>query len=97
MLTKTVARSIGCLNYGSVARQVMKVDRICVKVLEILSAIIQKELTHVCSRKGKSILRESTPEVLKSFTWDAVLSELNTHVPTLIQVLRGIVQVKSRV
>ena len=51
----------------------------------------------MCSRKGKSLLRESTPEVLQSFTWDAVLSELNTHVPTIIQVLRGIVQVKRRV
>ena len=48
-------------------------------------------------QKSKSILCESTPEVLKSYTWDAVLSELNTHAPTLIQVLRGIVQVKCRV
>ncbi len=33
---------------------------------------------------------------MKSFTWDALLTELDVHAPTFIQVLKGIVQVKRR-
>ena len=94
---KCLARSIGRLNYRSVARQAMKVPKIRAKVMVILAADIQKELTIMCAKKRKSILHGATPESVKSFSWGILLSELDTFAPTFTKVLRGIVQVKRRV
>lgn len=94
---KTLVKSVGRLNYASVARQAMKVTKIRSKVLPILAATIQKELTQMCARKNKSVLRDTTPKSVKSFSWKTLLCELGTHAPIFTQVLRGIMQVKRRI
>lgn len=94
---KPMVRGIGRLNYGSVARQAMKVNRIRSKILTILATDIQKELTQMCARKHKSVFRNATPEYLKSFTWDTLLLELDSRAPIFSRVLRGIIQVKCRI
>ncbi len=94
---KTLTRSIGRQNYCSIARQAMMVPRIHQKVLGILAKDIQKELTKICAKKNQSILRSSSPECLRSFTWDALLAELDTYAPNLKAVLRGAVHVKRRI
>lgn len=93
---KTLVKSVGRLNYASVARQAMKVTKIRSKVLPILAATIQKELTQMCARKNKSVLRDTTPKSVKS-SWKTLLCELGTHAPIFTQVLRGIMQVKRRI
>ena len=60
----------------------MKVPKIRAKVMVILAADIQKELTIMCAKKRKSILRGATPESVKSFSWGTLLSELDTFAPT---------------
>ena len=93
---KSLAQSIGRLSYSSVARQTMKVDRVRKRVMEIIAADIQKELTRACARRSKSVLRNPTAESLINFTWEKLLSELDTCAPTFMHILRGIVQVKRR-
>ena len=93
---KTLTRSIGRLNYGSIARQAMKVEKIRSKVLTILALTIQKELTEICAKKNPSLFRDAAPDSVKSFSWGALIAELENCAPIFTQVLRGIVQVKRR-
>ena len=93
---KTLTRSIGRLNYGSIARQAMKVEKIRSKVLTILALTIQKELTEICAKKNLSLFRDAAPDSVKSFSWGALIAELENRAPIFTQVLRGIVQVKRR-
>ncbi len=79
---KTLARSIGRKNQASIARQVMKDPRIKEKVLEILAKHVQKEMTVMCSRNTGSVLRSTAPDVLKRFTWETVVAEVQAHAPT---------------
>ena len=72
----------------------MKISQVHGKVLGILATDMQKKLTKVCA---KSILQNSSPESLKSFSWDGLIAELDSHAPTLTTILRGAVQVKRRV
>ena len=51
----------------------------------------------LCSTKTRSMLRDSTPEAVNSFSWEAVVGELEVHTPTLYQLLKGMVEVKRRV
>ena len=89
---KSLAQSIGRLSYSSVARQTMKVDRVRKRVIEIIAADINPCL----AKQSKSVLRNPTAESLINFTWEKLLSELDTCAPTFMHILRGIVQVKRR-
>ena len=51
----------------------------------------------LCSTKPRSMLRDSTPEAVNSFSWEAVVGELKVHTPTLYQLLKGMVEAKRRV
>lgn len=43
-----------------------------------------------------SLLRDPSVAAIKSFSWDAVAADLESHAPTLFRVLQGCVDVKSR-
>ena len=45
----------------------------------------------------RSLLRSSSPEVLSTFSWDALIAELQLHASTLLQVLKGSIEVKRYV
>lgn len=92
---KTLARSVGRKNRPSIARQAMKDGKIKEIILSILSKQVQKEMTHMCSKKTSSVLRNTTsPDVLSKFSWDTIAEELRRHAPTLQQVLKGFTNVK---
>ncbi len=75
----------------------MKDPRIKEKVLEILTKQVHKEMTVMCSRNTGSVLRSTAPDVLKRFTWVTVVAEVQAHAPTLLQMMKGITDVKRRV
>ena len=43
-----------------------------------------------------SLLRNKSVDTIRMFSWDAVVSDLQKHAPTLVDVLRGCVEVKRR-
>ncbi len=94
---KTLARSVGRKSRPSIARQVMRDRVIREKVLEILTKDIQKEMTTMCAKKTSSVLRNPSPKAVKTFSWEAVVSEVQAYAPTLFQFLKGTVHVKRRV
>ncbi len=94
---KTLARSVGCKSRPSIARQVMRDRVIREKVLEILTKDIQKEMTTMCAKKTSSVLCNPSPEAVKTFSWEAVVSKVQAYAPTLFQFLKGTVHVKRHV
>lgn len=89
--------SVGRKDQSSIARQVMKDSEIKDKVLKILAKDVNKEMKVLLSKKYGSILRTTDPAVLQSFTWDAVVADIQACAPTLVKVLKGLVQTKRRV
>ena len=51
-------------------------------------------MTAMCSKKAKSVLRQTSVEALKIFSWHNVLKELQQLAPTLYAVLKGCTDVK---
>ncbi len=94
---KTLATSVGRKNRASIARQVMKDRKMKTHIVDILAKRVQKEMAVMCSKKTSSTLRSAKPEALENFSWDTLVAEVETHAPTLLQVLRGIADVKHRV
>jgi len=61
----------------------MKVDNIWDRILTIIAADLQKELTCLCEKR-KSVLRNPTADSIKRFSWDKLLYELDTRAPIFI-------------
>ena len=72
----------------SIARQVMKDKRICLKVVEIMGTDAGKEMKKLCS-KVNSILRKRDFGSVQSFDIQAVIKEMEEHAPSVLTILRG--------
>ena len=64
------------------------------RLFSILAKQVQKEMTKICSKKTKSILRSTSPDVLSQFSWDSVAEEVLRYAPTLHHILQGITDVR---
>ena len=93
---KTLTRSIGKRRHSSIARQAMRNRKIRKQILRLLKADIQKEMTLMSALKTGSVLRDSSVNAVKKFTFEAVDSDLEKYAPTLFSVLKGYVEVKRR-
>ncbi len=91
---KKIGKGLGRRSASSVGYQVMKHNNIRSHVLKVLGRDIRKEMKTMCSVMSPSILRETEPEVLQSFTWESLIEELNVKAPTLLNVLRSCVAKK---
>ncbi len=94
---KSLARSVGRKHRASIARQAMKDRNMKTHVVDILAKHVQKEMTVMCSKKTNSMLCSAEPEALENFSWDTLVAEVEAHLPTLLQMLRGIADLKRRV
>ena len=105
---KTLVRSVGRKRPSSIARQAMLNDRIRPHILRYLGKRVQKELKLICSKQSGelvyhsgyalgcfagSLLRQTS---LQSFSWDAIISDIEMHAPTLYGVLRVCAEVRKR-
>ncbi len=45
--------------------------------------MVHKEIATLCSDLVPSVLRDKSPELLKSFQWKCLLDELESHAPIL--------------
>ena len=93
---KRIGKSVGRRNPGSIARQVMAHRRVRNAVLKVTTSIVQKEMKEMCKRSNPSILRNKSPAAMETFNWDLIISELKARAPTLLQLLKGFVEVKQR-
>ena len=51
---------------------------------------------HCSWNNSGSLLRNSSVEVIKSFSWDAVAADIQMHAPTLSKVFKGCVDIQRR-
>lgn len=93
---KTLARSVSRMNRASISRQVMKDKVMKEKILGMVTNDIQKELAHLCAKKTNSILRKSTPQTVRTFSWEDITQEVRDKTPTMYHILKGCVEVKRR-
>ena len=92
---KTLTRSIARGDKCSIARQVAKDPQLKQLVIESLAKHVHREMQAACSSKNGSILRSN--ELINRFKWCDVLSDVQKHAPTLVQVLKCISEVKRYV
>lgn len=57
------------------------------EIVEAVMDKLKKECIHLCSIKFLSILRKCTPEKLRQFSWDQLLSEWRSEAPLFYQFL----------
>ena len=93
---KKLSKSVGRANRASIARQVVKDERIRLKVINLLSATLGKEMKKLCSQKVNSILRRKDSTSLQEFNIRDVVSEMKVHAPSVLSLLRGCLQGRNR-
>ena len=85
---KRLARGIARKSHASIGRHAVKNPKVRQRVLEILANDIQREMIAMCPRRANSVLRQTSVEALKLFSWHNVLKELQQLAPTLYIILR---------
>lgn len=93
---KRIARGIARKSHASIGRHAVKNPKIRQRVLAVLANDIQREMKVICSRKANSVLRQTSVEALKQFSWRNLLKELEQLTPTLYAVLKSCTDVKRR-
>ncbi len=67
----------------SLARRCLENENIRHCVLNGVCRMVHKEIATLCSDLVPSVLRDKSPELLKSFQWKCLLDELESHAPIL--------------
>ena len=93
---KKVGRSVGRRNCSSIAKQAMNHTRIRQFILKRVGKLIRKDMERICSKQASSILRERSPDAMKSFTWADFIQEMEQSSPVFCQMLKECVQRKRR-
>ena len=65
-------------------------------VLGILKKDVQKEIKSICSKKANSVLRETSADIVSSFSWELLVEEVEAKAPTLLAILHACVDVRRR-
>ena len=78
----------------SIAAQCLR-DLDCRKhVVAGIGRVLRSELAVMCSKGFGSILRSTSPENLKSFSWHQVVAEMQACTPTLLHLLQSCMRTK---
>ena len=85
---KALGKHVARANKLAVARDCIRDPAQRNFVVRVLGHQLLCELPSLCSDKVASILRASDLSKLSSFTWDALLSEMSEHAPTLLGLLK---------
>ena len=65
-------------------------------MLGYLKKDVQKEIKSICSKKVNSVLRETSADIVSSFSWELLVKEIEVNAPTLLSLLHACVDVKRR-
>ncbi len=83
-------------NKSSLVTEVFKDNTTKQYVIKRIGNIVRKELFTMCSEKTGSILSSKHVSDLKEFTWDKLLTELDSHAPVLHSILKMCTQTRRR-
>ena len=97
---KTPSRKAGVKQYArrcyqAVAATAVQSTTTSDKVMREVVKTIKREMRELSSLEHDSILRD-TVEAVKHFSWETVTLELNSKLPTLMQLLRCLVRNRSQ-
>lgn len=84
---KKVGHGLSRTNRQAIARQVVNDKVMLLKALGFISKKVKQEIKQMCSYHVNSVLRKATPEVMQSFQWKDLVTELTTHAPTFYKLL----------
>ena len=93
---KKLGKSVGRANRASIARQVVKDERIQLKVINLLSTTLGKEMKKLCSKRVNSLLRRKDCISLQEFNIHDIVNEMKVHAPSVLTLLRGCLQGRNR-
>ncbi len=93
---KKIGRSVGRKNPSAIARQVMSHPKIRREIVKVMGKVIRKDMLQVCSKSTPSLLRNRSPEALKSFCWTDLVEELKERAPVFSQILTECVTRRQR-
>lgn len=86
-------RGVARSNHKTVARQAMLNKKTRKHTLAYLKKDVQREIKSICSKKVNSILRETSADIVSSFSWDLLVQEVEEKAPTLSSLLHACVDV----
>lgn len=81
---KSLARGSRC----AFVRESFKDEIVCKYIVRKVANMVYHEIVQVCSDRVQSSLLNPSADLLATFTWDALYSELNEHCPILTQILQ---------
>ncbi len=58
-------------------------------IIRHVGMLIRKELTSMCSDRAQSVLKSHSTTTLKEFTWSTLMTELSSHAPILVSILKS--------
>ncbi len=90
------AKAVARRNKSSLVTEVFKDNTTKQYVIKRIGNIVRKELFTMCSEKTGSILSSKHVSDLKEFTWDKLLTELDSHAPVLHSILKMCTQTRRR-
>ena len=90
-ICKPLVRKSRC----SVARQCLKDTVIQKYVVKGIGLTLRKEIAKLCSDDVKSVLRDHSPDALKTFEWKKVIQEMGFRAPTLLTLLQWCTKTKK--
>lgn len=85
---KYICKNIARGSHAALARRCLENDEIKKYIIKGVGCILQREVAVLCSNSLKSVLRNKTNGVLKSFNWKCLVDELKIHSPTLLAILK---------
>ena len=74
----------------------MNDSKIRKRIVQLVGDRIRKEMKTMCGLSSISLLRDFTPERLRSFQWEDLVDEMQQNAPTMLEILRGCVARKER-
>ena len=80
---KHLGKAVARRSKKTIAVQCLKDQDIRKYVLKLIEREVHNEVKALCSNDADSILQQSDPEVLKSFKWNTLMSELVKYTPIL--------------
>ena len=81
---KKIGKSVARKKPAAIANRVMSHPKIKKGILKVLGKLIVKEMKQVCQKKTSSMLRKTSAEALKSFSWDGPVSRIGKDCPSFL-------------
>ena len=86
---KGLCKSLARRNHAMLAKRCLQDSNIREYVIKGVGQILLREVSILCSNRGKSILRDKSNIALEKFNWKDIHDELCGTAPILVKLLKG--------